>query len=336
MDSPSGLSSSGPRSRPRAEPFGPQARHATKRANALLEPRHKQWTQHLHGGFAEWPRFERGFVAHLSGEPTRFVPHADVLFDAEPIQALKLYRFNTTTERPSFEPLFELSQLRAVRRLELSSRLLAVEEYELISSCKHLAGLRDLSLRMNAVPPAWLSKVLTTNVFPDLAGLDLAENTNLGPILSSALPKADHRELKRFDVSGVKFLTSEQLQRVLTSRCLRRVEELRLATDGVAGQEGPLFHLNLSWVMPWDRLLILDLAGQRLGNEGVREITLRKEAAALRWLGLANNGLGHDAVRYLIESKHLALNYLDVSDNELSFSEHAALRKRFPNADVRC
>ncbi len=318
----------------RAEPFSPKARDAAKRANALLEPRSKQWTQHLHGGFAEWPRFERGFVAHLSVEPTRFVPQADALFDAEPIQALKLYRFNTTTERHSFEPLFELSRLRALRRLELSSRVLDMEEFELVSSCKYLGGLRELAMRDNMIRPAWLSKVLTSDSFPELNGLDLAENTNLGPILSTALPQADHREIKRLNLSGVVFQNSEQLQRVLTGRCLRRVEELRLATVSVDGKEGPLFHLNLSFVLPWDRLVILDLAGQRLGNDGVKEITVRKEAAGLRWLGLASNHLGHDAVRYLVESKHLALNHLDVRGNELTLSERGALHKRFPNAEI--
>lgn len=320
----------------RAEPFSLQARHAADRANDILLPRHKQWTQHLHGGFAEWPRFERGFVAHLSVEPTRFVPQANALFDAEPIQALRLYRFNTTTERPSFEPLFELSRLRAIRRLEFSSRLLAPEEYELVSGCKYLTGLCELSLRVNPVPPMWLSKVLTAEVFPNLTGLDLAECAHLGPTLTNALAKADHRELKRLDLTGVVFPTSEQLQRVLTSRCLRRVEELHLVSNGVVGQEGPLFHLNLSWVIPWDHLVVLDLTGQQLGDGGVKEITLRKESAALRWLGLANNHLGHDAVRYLLESKHLALNYLDVSDNGFSLSEHDALQKRFPNAIVKC
>ena len=62
---------------------------------------------------------------------------------------------------------------------------------------------------------------------------------NLGPMLSTAMPKAAHRELKRLDLTGVVF-NSEQLQRVLTSRCLKRVEELRLGRAGAAWQEGPL------------------------------------------------------------------------------------------------
>ena len=121
---------------------------------------------------------------------------------------------------------------------------------------------------------------------------------------------------------------------MLKSRCLRQVEELRLGTTPGPALQGPLFHLDLSFVLPWERLVVLDLAGQWLGNEGVREITVRKEATQLRWLGLANNGLGPDAVRYLVESKNLALNHLVVTGNNLSLSEIAALQRRFPDAVI--
>jgi hypothetical protein len=112
------------------------------------------------------------------------------------------------------------------------------------------------------------------------------------------------------------------------------VEELRLGIAPVTGLEGPLFHLDLSFVIPWDRLVILDLAGQRLGDRGVREITIRKEATALRWLGLADNLLGSESVRYLVEAKDLALNHLVVSGNSFSISDIAALQRRFPDAVI--
>jgi hypothetical protein len=121
---------------------------------------------------------------------------------------------------------------------------------------------------------------------------------------------------------------------VLRCRCLRQVEELRLGVSSSNVQPGPLFHLDLSFVIPWERLVVLDLAGQRLGNEGVREITAQKAAAALRWLGLAHNGLGPDAVHYLTESKHLALNHLNVEGNQLTPSQIAALHRRYPDAVI--
>jgi uncharacterized protein (TIGR02996 family) len=321
----------------RADPFGLQALAATRRADDLLRRHGREWTRHLEGGFAEYPRFERGFVAHLSVEPRGFAPRADALLDAEPVQALTLYRFAGVGERVSFEPLFELPRLRQLRRLGLSSMLFTdpdADEYALLSGCPHLANLRDLSLGRNPVPPAWLSAVLTGEKFPELAGLDLAEVTHLGPCLTESLPGANHRELKRLDLTGVRFNTSEMLKHVLESRCLKRAEELRLGCTPRAGAFGPLFHLDLSWVIPWERLVVLDLAGQQLGNEGVREITAHKGAAALRWLGLRDNHLGPDAVRYLADSKYLALNYLDVRGHEFSPRDLAALHHRFPTAVI--
>ena len=316
----------------RAEPFGLAARRATQRANALLDEHRSEWIRHLRGGFAEWPRFERGFVAHLSVEPVSFVPRANALFDAEPIQTLKLYRFAGTGGPVSFQPLFELPRLKQLRRLELSSRLFVPDEFGDLLACPYLAGLRELSLRDNPVPPVWLGEVLH-NRFPELTALDVAENYNLGPRLAETLPECSHRQIRRLDLSGVIF-TSEQLQKILKSRCLRNVEELRLGRDKGSTGAGPLFLLDLSFVIPWSRLVILDLAWQRLGNEGVREITVRDEAVSLRWLGLAHNGLGADAVRYLVESKQLSLNYLNVEGNNLSLGEIAALQSRFPEAVI--
>jgi uncharacterized protein (TIGR02996 family) len=316
----------------RAAPFGLQARKARENANRLLEAHRQDWTRHLQP-CVEWPRFERGFPTHLSIDAADFVPHAERLLSAEPIQSLKLFRFARTGERVSFQPLFELPRLQQLRRLELSSRLLCEEEYGDLAACPHIEGLRELSLRDNPVPPAWLAEVLRKRL-PELAALDVADNAHLGPCLAETLPGLTDRSFKRLELTGVVFSTSELIQKVLKSRCLRHVEELRLGIAPGTGHAGPLFHLDLGFVIPWDHLVILDLCGQWIGNEGVREITVQKESRALRWLGLAHNGLSHDAVRYLCDSPHLALNYLNVQGNNLTLSEKAELQRRFPNAVI--
>ena len=81
-----------------------------------------------------------------------------------------------------------------------------------------------------------------------------------------------------------------------------------------------------------DRLL--DLSGQRLGDEGVKEIVAKREAAPLRWLGLADNWLTPEGARMLVAAKHLTLHHLDVRRNNLAPSHLAALRERFPDAVV--
>lgn len=320
----------------RAEPFGPRARKAEDGAKRILAVHFDRWTRHLLGGRANEPRFERGFISHLSVEPRGFVPRADALFDAEPIQALRLYRFAGTDERVPLEPFFELPPLRQLRRFELSSKLIPEEyreeEFASLSSCRYLDQIRELSLRDNPVPPPWLADVIRQR-FPDLTALDLADNTHLGLCLAENLPAATNRDIRKLDLTRVNF-TSDWLQKVLMSRCLRRVEELRLGIIPGKDRAGPLFHLDLGFVIPWDRLVILDLCGQGIGNDGVREIAVQRDSKSLRWLGLAHNGLGHDAVQYLLDSPHLALNYLNVDGNNLTLSEKAALQRRFPNAVI--
>src|SRR5581483_12216341 len=122
------------------------------------------------------------------------------------------------------------------------------------------------------------------------------------------------RQLRRLNVSGVSF-NSDQLQRVLTCPCLRQVEELRLRYAPRDWEEGPLRYLTLGWVVPWDRLVVLDRANQGVGDEGVQGIVNNANPATLRWLGLAKNYLSRDSVRMLVGSKHLKLNYLDVRGN---------------------
>lgn len=317
----------------RADPFSPRARKAAARAEDLLKIHRTAWTRHIHGGLVELPRFERGFVHHLSIDPREFVPRADALFDAEPVQALKLFRFAGTEGRVPLEPFFDLPRLRQLRRFELSSMLmLDPEEYELLSACPYLKQLRELSLRDNPVPPPWLAELVRQR-FPGLAALDLADNSNLGPCLAENLPAATHWDIRKLDLTRVVF-NSDEIKKVLMSRCLRRVEELRLGIAPGTGNAGPLFHLDLGFVIPWDHLVVLDLCGQWIGDEGVREITAQKESRALRWLGLAHTRIGSDAVRYLCDSPHLGLNYLDVQGNNLSLSEKAQLQRRFPEAVI--
>ncbi|MBA4068021.1 MAG: hypothetical protein C0501_30815 [Isosphaera sp.] len=315
----------------RADPFGPQARAAADRAARLLDAHRLRWYRPLRG--VTRVRFERGFVGHLEVEPDGFVPEAASVFAAEPVQALRLYR-SPAGVGPPVDPVFALPELSRVRRLEFAPRTdLNPDECLALSNSPHLAGLRDLSLRGNVVHPGWLADLLGGDRLPELAGLDLADITNLGPGVMRGLERAGHRGVRRLDVSGVVF-TSEQLQRVLSAWSLREVEELRLGRTGSGADAGPLFHLDIGWVIPWDRLTVLDLAGQWLGPDGVREIVRKPEAAALRWLGLARNALDAGAARLLADSKHLRLNHLDVGGNKLGPAEVAALRRRFPDAVV--
>ena len=79
---------------------------------------------------------------------------------------------------------------------------------------------------------------------------------------------------------------------------------------------------------------LLDLEGQGIGPEGVREIVRHERAANLRWLNLAQNYLGSDGVRLMVEKSKLNLFYLDVRHNDLGPKDEVALQQRFPEAKI--
>jgi uncharacterized protein (TIGR02996 family) len=317
-----------------AEPFSPQARDAESRAYSLLVVHFNEWA----GGLADRSpevRFRRGFVEHVAFQSGAFLRHADAVFEAEPVRSLRLTRYPNWQELGSLLPVFESPHLRRIRRLDFTGFPdFMVEEYAALAGCPHLAGLRELSLANTPVPPHWLAEFLTGTALPELTGLDLADAAHVGPCLAEALPRVGHRHFRRFHLSGVTSLNSDQLRHILASRCLKGVEELRLEWRGRPGEAGPLFHLDLGWVLPWERLAALDVSGHGVGLDGVLAITRTREAAGLRWLRLANSALSSEAVRTLTDAKHLNLNHLDVRRNGLTPGDLARLKARFPDAVI--
>jgi hypothetical protein len=79
---------------------------------------------------------------------------------------------------------------------------------------------------------------------------------------------------------------------------------------------------------------VLDLTGQHIGPAGARDIARLPEARNLRWLGLADSGIGPDGAAELADSPHLNLHHLDVRGNDLDLSELDALQRRFPDARI--
>ena len=320
-----------------AEPFSPDARRHARTADRVPRPQTDEWAKSVSQRVRAW-RFARGFVEHVAVDVATFPRDAAALFAAEPIRSVQMTRFAYGNEVP-LQPFFETPQLERVTRLDLSDLLLAPVELDPLTASPHLANLTDLSLCRVRVLPDWMATLLAGPQLPALAGLDLADLSHLGPRLADVLPRSNHRQLKRLDVSRIAF-DSGEIQRVLASRCLREVEELRLGWMTGTGRAGALTHLDLGWVIEWDRLRVLDLNGQGVGDDGVIEIVKQmarqREPLPLRWLGLANNRVGADGVRALVRSDGAKLNlyHLDVTGNGLTLSQRAALQARFPDAVI--
>ncbi len=327
-----------------AEPFSPEALGMERAAQQLLERHGGAWARHVAERAVGW-RFSRGFVEHAAVNPAVFARDAAALFAAEPVRSLQVARFAFTTPLAPLDAFFNLPQMARVARLDFAGFARLPDEFEAFAVAFKVASprldrLTDLGLRNSAVQPQWLRALLAGGELPALAGLDLAENVHLSRVLAEALPRVPHRRFTRLDLSYIVF-KSDEISKALGSRCVRELEELRLVWRGGSAGPGALTHLNLGWTIPWERLRLLDLDGQGVGDEGVgdmvKELCRRPALAPLRWLGLANNNIGTGAVRALVDSdeSRLKLYHLDVRDNRLTAAHRAALKERFPDASLQ-
>lgn len=322
-----------------SEPFSPKQRDANRRANELLFSNKHRWSAHLLRRTID-VTFVRGFIEEAVVDAARLPMDADEIFDAEPIRGLRVVRLlgennPTLGEHARLEPLFELPRLRQLRRLDLQGVNLLPEEGYALSSSPHLVGLRELCLSGNPVSVDWIADLLAGKGFPRLTALDVSDIPHIGPALVRGLRRSSHR-LRRLDISGVAALNSDQLSKLLATPALQSLEDLRMRwsdrPDPIT--PGPLAYLDLGWVLPWDRLRVLDLAGQYLGPEGVEELNRKREAASLRWLGLAFNGIGRAGAWSLAASERLNPFHLDVRGNDLTRRDVTKLRERFPDAEI--
>lgn len=318
----------------RVEPYSRAARTAQSAAERLLEGRRAEWSRTVRQWVVGW-EFGRGFVEHVAVNVANFPHDAERIFAFEPIRSLQPVRFAAAVMAP-LDSFFETPQLERITRLDLSGMPLSPVEMEPLIDCPYLAGVADLCLRRTPVMPDWLEAFLLSPAMPALAGLDLGDVTHLGPRLADTLPALFLRTFQHLDLSRITF-TSNQIKAVLGSRCLQEVEELRLGWMPGSTREGALTHLDLGWVIPWDRLRLLDLSAQGVGSSGVleivRELNSRSGEPHLRWLGLAHNHVGSDGVRALVRS-NLNLHHLDLRGNGLSLPDRAALQSRFPDAVI--
>jgi uncharacterized protein (TIGR02996 family) len=320
----------------RSEPFSPAARDAEERAAKVLTSRNREaWTWELRG-LVLATQFERGFVHHATVDAAHFAETASDLFARESIRSLRLFR--PPPSRAEYEvllkPAFDVPELVQITALDLENlELVHADLMDLVES-DSLRDLTRLSLRNNPIPPRWLEEVLLEGYWSDLQFLNLADIPHLGPTLARCLPTVDDaHQFIGLDLSGIAFRSNES-KRVLESDCLSQLEELHLRWNGGASRPGSLTHLELSYVIPWESLRVLDLDGQGIGPEGVREIVRNSHAANLRWLGLARNYLGPEGVSLLCDDPDIFLYYLDVRSNDLKAKELAKLKARFPEARI--
>ena len=248
----------------RAEPDSPDARKHAATATRLLDRHIGEWTRHVRQRLLEW-RFARGFIEHASVNVATFPRDAAMLFAAEPLRSVQPVRFASALgPTVSLAPFFDTPQLTHLTHLDITGLQIAPVELDPLTVCPHLANLTSLSLRGTPVMPDWLTTLLVGPSFPALSALDLSDITHLGPVSRTCFP-APITAASCGSTSAASCSRPIRFSATLASRCVQRGGRTARWRwlPGTGRPEAALTHLDLGWVIPWERLRLLDLNAAR-------------------------------------------------------------------------
>jgi uncharacterized protein (TIGR02996 family) len=291
-----------------------------EREQALLKKHEKKWFAPLKAAKARKWRLDRGLVGHVTIPANLFRDHANALFAAEPIHALRL-----TDPRHVVRDLAALSALGNVRTLELSDNKIAPEQVAELLASPHLAGLTGLDLSNIRLGREGVQALVASGL--PLTALNLA-GCRLGWAEVRALATAPSLRLTQLDLDAWG-LADDNMAALLASPLAAGLRELRLPSHvgeetlralatvpslsklelgvypsnagvvrqlGIGGAFRQLRRLNLMYAdadivqvlveAPLERLEVLDLWAARLSDVELTVLATAPWATGLRSLSL--------------------------------------------------
>jgi uncharacterized protein (TIGR02996 family) len=172
-----------------------------RRAHELGRAHHVEWTNQLpRFEHVNWEVFERGFISAVKFEsPEAYFQHAHDVFDAAPIQELRLHQFYWRDAAR----LAESPYLRRVRVLDLNDgNRIGIAGAESLMSSPHLRNLVVLKMGKNSLGSAAIRAICQANYVRKLRILRLERNDLFDDGLtyiaeSSALARLQQLDLSR-------------------------------------------------------------------------------------------------------------------------------------------
>jgi uncharacterized protein (TIGR02996 family) len=297
--------------------------------------------------------FLRGLPACVLITPKGFRTHADAVFAAAPVHALRHWAAGDEPDLPSLAASPHLARLTS---LDLSAaRIVRPEDVRALAGAPQLVRLNTLYLRYSRLgpeagvalarcPARWRKLSLSSAVLgpggaealascprlADLHTLDLGHN-DIGPRGIRALARAQLPNLRRLELSG-NALGPEGAAELAAAPWLGQVRELHLARNrlgdaGVAMLAAAPVLAGLNW---------LNLVNNQITDEGARSLANSPFVAGLGVLDLRyDNPIGPAGARALAESPHLGrLHRLLIDLREIGAEALAALQARFGRRNV--
>ncbi len=268
------------------------------RERTLEYDRFGEWPE-----LASWPgvriqRFVRGFVEEVSLPAARFPALAGELFAAAPIRAIRLHGLSG-----SMTALAACPALARLHGLDLSFGELPEADFGVLLQSPYLRSLQRLNVAGNRMRPHAIETLADSRSLENLLSLDLGGNQigDDGAAALTAFPGLLSLESLRLWYAGGHY-----------SGMIHTRGAMALAQSGM---------LN--------RLKLLDLNAQQIGDGGLRELASSEELSQLTHLELKDNGIGEigDAgIEALALSPPLTnLRYLELSGNAIGVGGGRAL-----------
>jgi uncharacterized protein (TIGR02996 family) len=221
--------------------------------------------------------------------------------------------------------LFRCPRLGPIEELTLADCHLGVAEIRVLADWPGLLNVRRLNLSYNSFGDAGLLELLASPYLGGLRDLILINNHNhlSGVSLKRLYQHPDLLRLQRLHLGG-NFVGFAGLK-LLADAPMRPVE-LSLSHVGLNGPSGTV----LAQSPAFERLRVLHLEGNRLGDEGVRRLTSGPSLRRLRMLGLEANDVDSPSLEPLRDRDAWPLlRVLSVGLNHFSLAEKAVLRERY-------
>jgi uncharacterized protein (TIGR02996 family) len=273
-----------------------------------------------------WPELRRLHVS-LSAlfrrglSPDQF---RESLLDAPLLPRIGMLDFShRSVDVAMLSQLIRCPQLGPIEHLNLQDCHLGAAELRLLADWPGLADVQVLNLSNNGFTDAGLNELLASPYLEGLRHLNLGHNRCGGASLrrlyhtpSLARLRTLHLPGNFVGLAGLKLLAESPL----------RLVGLSLASSSLTHPAGEL----LSQGPAFDRLRVLHLERNRLGDSGVKHLAHGPSLRRLRTLILDANDLDSPCLEVLRDREAWpALRTLGVALNHFSIVEKAVLRERF-------
>ena len=222
----------------------PRAAEIDAQCDALMKKHKKAWTALGENKGARFV-FRRGFVEKLSLDADDLLRNADLIFGAEPIEELNIWKIDESKAKQGksrLAPLLALP-LQHIKRLSLARCKLTKEDFEALAAAKTLGNVEMLDLTNGGSATIPIAPLAKATSLPKLRELKLT-GCMMGDKAIAELARSQTLKMKRLDLERNDF-SAKACAALADAVWADGLEHLDLSSNEGIGDDG-LEHLAKS------------------------------------------------------------------------------------------